>query len=56
MGARVRSAEELEGIAAKIMDGLRPELLTVGQIKAVAENLFKMTDCIVLREHVDKKE
>lgn len=50
MSAGYRSHEELEEIAMKIMESLRPEHLTVGQIKDVAQILAEGTEYIVLRE------
>lgn len=54
MGARYRSEDELREIAKGILENLRPEHLSVGQIKDVAKLIVEATDYIVLREKHDE--
>lgn len=53
MSARYRSEDELREIAKGIMESLRPENLSVGQIKEVARLIAEATDHIVLREKAE---
>lgn len=50
MAARYRTDEELEQIAKSLMESLRPEHLTVAQIKTVAKIMAESTEYIVLME------
>lgn len=52
--AKHRSMDEIREIAKAIMEAMRPEHLTVCQIKQVAQELALMTENIVLREAPDE--
>ena len=56
MAAKYRSENELEDIARELMEVLRPKHLSVGQIKAVAGNVIKMTEFIVFQEKPAESE
>ena len=50
MGPKKRTNAELRSIAREILENLRPECLTVGQIQVIAEHMIDLTNNIVLRE------
>lgn len=50
MAPKYRTTEEITQIAREILENLRPEHFTIGQIHAIAERMKALTNNIVFKE------
>lgn len=50
MEPKTRTNAELRKIARDILESLRPQCLSVGQIQIIAEHMADLTNNIILRE------
>lgn len=54
MEPKTRTNAELRKIARDILESLRPQCLSVGQIQIIAEHMADLTNNIILRENKEE--